>query len=122
VVLTLAQDVTALFPTGTTVKDFETVTTLKENIKAPVKKGQVLGRIEYYYAGELYAASDLVAQNDLDSNTVLIVIDKMMTVISNPITWASVIAIVVIAIVIFAGKIRRRRRANMYRDANRFRK
>ncbi len=122
VVLVLAQDVTALFPTGTTVKDFETVTTLKENIKAPIKKGDVLGHIEYYYEDELYAACDLIAQNDLDSNTVLIVIDKMMTVISNPITWISVIAIAVIAIVVFAGKIRRRRRVNMYRDANRFRR
>lgn len=122
VVLVLESDITVLFPINTEPDDLETVTTVNENIKAPIKKGDVLGTIEYYYDGQLYATSNLVAQNDLASNAVLVVIDKMMTIIASPITWLVVALVIVVIILLVAGRIKRNRRKNMYRDANRFRK
>lgn len=111
VALTVAADVGALLPVGIDVKTAITSnTTLKENIKAPIVKGDLLGTVTYTYQGEQIASTDLVAANDVEKDWFLTAIHIIIRVLTSPFFIIPVILLIILLIII--NYRRRKRRKN----------
>ena len=55
-----------MWPVNVPVEDVEKVITVKDNIVAPIEKGDVLGQMELIYEGETLAKIDLVSTTDVE--------------------------------------------------------
>jgi len=64
--LVAADHVTLLMKKGESMKDVHPKMTLKKNIQAPIKKGQVLGKITIEKDGKLISTTDLIATEDVN--------------------------------------------------------
>ena len=71
-----------------------------ESCKAPVKKGQVLGKAEVYYAEKLIGTVDLVAGTDVKSSGILSVAEHIKSFFTS-IYMKILLLVVVAAIIIF---------------------
>lgn len=116
--LVTAQEVSVVLPKETNEDDFETKTTIKENIKAPIKQGDILGTYEVYYKNQLYASSPITTNSNVEGSIFLIFIDFVVSFFENPLTrFLFILAVVLIAgYIIFTIRVNRRR--NMFRKKN----
>ncbi|MDO4848107.1 MAG: D-alanyl-D-alanine carboxypeptidase family protein, partial [Clostridiaceae bacterium] len=97
-----ANDVTALVPVGTDsgsvlVQVIESETPAQ--IKAPVKKGEVLGKAKVLYADTELATVDLVAAEDIKVSVILWALDGLYNIISSPI-FIIIVAMILVVVVI----------------------
>jgi len=65
VTLTAGRDVVALLPSETDASSIQQTVILREDVRAPVSAGDVLGRVELYLSGSLLDAVDLEASQDV---------------------------------------------------------
>ncbi|MBO4897751.1 MAG: D-alanyl-D-alanine carboxypeptidase [Clostridia bacterium] len=63
-ILQTAGEIKAILPEGADENSVQTNTVLKENLKAPIKAGSVLGYIEYSYKGQTLGKTNLLAVSD----------------------------------------------------------
>lgn len=94
------ENVSALVPSGVTAESvlIEPISELTaEQIDAPVKKGDVLGRAAIKYAGETVAEVDLVAAFDVKLSPVKFVTDKIISILTSP---AFIILFIVVLVVL----------------------
>lgn len=111
-----ANDVTALVPVGTdsgsVLVDVIEAETPSE-VRAPVKKGEVLGKAKVMYADTELATVDLVAAEDIKVSVILWALDGLYKIVSSPIfiiIVAMVLVIVVIRYLTSSNQGRRKRR------------
>ena len=69
--LALSKDVTVLIKTEDKITNLLPTVTLNENLKAPIKKGDVVGHVKYEVEGITYEA-DLLANSDVKPSRVFI--------------------------------------------------
>lgn len=70
-------DVIALLPSDADITAIQKVKTKEENIKAPIKKDAVLGKMELKVNNEVIATVDLIAAQDIDRSTLLYSLDVL---------------------------------------------
>ncbi len=98
-----AEEMSALVPLGTetgslVVRPIDSET--PKTVKAPVKKGDVLGKAEILYGKDVVATVDLVAAEDVDFN----IITFIFTMIKNlfrTVIFKVLLAIVIILVIIY---------------------
>lgn len=66
-----AQEIELLLPNGTDPAGLDRTVVLQEPVEAPVQEGQVLGSLELSLDGEVLAAVDLLALNDVEASRLL---------------------------------------------------
>jgi len=113
-----ANDVTALVPVGTDsgsvlVQVIESETPAQ--IKAPVKKGEVLGKAKVLYADTELATVDLVAAEDIKVSVILWALDGLYNIISSPIFIIIVAMILVVVVIHYFTSANPRRKKNRRR-------
>ena len=119
VVVRPAENITAMLPNTYTTDDLKMEYTLEENVTAPVKAGDVLGKLSVRY-GDLSYELDLVASADVERSTMLYVLDRVTAFFSSTtfkIIVAAVIALILlfVAYVILINRKRAKRRKNRRR-------
>lgn len=72
----------------------------KENISAPVKKGDVLGSVKIKYADSVIASVNLVAGEDVDRSAILYVGHIVKTVVTSPI-FLIIAAVVLVGVLVY---------------------
>lgn len=75
VTLVAKQDVITLLPSETNASAIQQNITLRENVRAPVKKGDVLGQVQLKLADDVIATVDLVAARDIRQSPWLYALD-----------------------------------------------
>ncbi len=94
-VLKASEDVKALLPRNNYVSDLLTSEiTVYDNIVAPVKEGDTLGQVKYFYDGKEIAVSDLVATRSISRS----IIKQVMTYVLS--AWFILIFGIIVAIII----------------------
>lgn len=119
VALSPAETVEKLLPVETKAEDIKPEIVLNEKIRAPISKGDVLGRVSYVYQGQKLAETDLIAGNDVERDYLLSVLHTIINIITSPFFFIP--AIVVLFLLIRANsnrKKRRRQRRNNLKYAN----
>ncbi len=69
-----------------------------ESVEAPIKKGDVLGKMNVMYGGEILATVDLVAGESANRSTLLAAVKMTKTVVKSP--WFLMAAAVIAAVII----------------------
>ncbi len=98
VLLTAKTPLEALLPKTYFKELLTTKITVEEKIKAPVKKGTVLGKIEYLYDGESVGSVELVAAKDVSRSTLKMVFGTLWGLIFNVWVMTPLTIIVIILI------------------------
>ncbi len=75
VALVTKQAVSVVLPKSVTLEQLEYKKIINNDIKAPIKKGDVLGTYEVYYEGRLCASTPITSNNDIQGSFFLIFID-----------------------------------------------
>lgn len=117
-----AENVNALVPSGVNAEGVliePKKDGYPQEVDAPVKKGDLLGRAEIKYAGEVIAEVDLVAAFDVSVSTSKFIGDKILKIISHPVFIIIFAVIILIALALcfisYRNKqIKRRRSRNNY--------
>ncbi len=100
VALTVETPVKALVPSVTeNFDEIESKINLPKELKAPIKKGDILGSVTYSYKGTQISTANLVATNDVERNEILHVINLIIKVIISPFFFIPVILILSLLIV-----------------------
>lgn len=71
---------------------------ISEKVEAPIKKGQVLGTADIIYAEKVIGTCELVAGEDIDSNTLLVIFKYIKLAISS--VYMKIILIILAAIIL----------------------
>lgn len=75
---------------------------LVKNVRAPVTKGEVLGRMDFKLADEVIASVDLIAAEDVERSTLLYAGDVTLRFFSQPLVLIGLILLILLLIVLFA--------------------
>ena len=107
-----SEEISALVPSGTETSSLVIRPIEKETpktVKAPIKKGDVIGKAEILYGNDVVATVNLVAAEDVKLNVFLWIIGLIKTIISSLI-FKILFAIFVILLVIYILLIVRKNR------------
>ena len=110
VVVTPSENITAMLPNAFETSDLTMKYTVEESVAAPVKAGDVLGKLTVSYEGKTWQL-DLVASSDAARSTVLYILDRITGFFASTafkIIVASIVALIVI-LVVYVILVNRRR-------------
>lgn len=107
-----AKEMSALVPSGTesgslVIRPIESET--PKVVKAPVEKGDVLGKAEILYGENVVATVDLVAGENVSRSIILVILDGIKTVLSSTV-FKILFALFVLLVIIYVFLIIRRNR------------
>lgn len=93
----------AQLPNDVTSEDFQWTTDLPESVEAPVHAGDVLGTLTVTLDGETYGTVNLVAVNDVERSQMLVIKQKISTVLHS---WQFILIVVLVIALVLALVIR----------------
>lgn len=97
VAVTVENKMSGLIPNGKgNDKNVKTNINLPEKLQAPIKKGDVLGTVEYTYNDVPLGTTNLVATNDVERNNLLHIFHIIIKVITSPFFFVPVIILIII--------------------------
>ncbi len=107
-----AKEMSALVPSGTesgslVIRPIESET--PKVVKAPIKKGDVLGKAEILYGEDVVATVDLVAAENVSRSMILVIFDGIKTVVSSTVFKILFVLFAVLIIIYILLIIRRNR-------------
>ncbi len=70
-----------------------------EEVTAPLSRGDVLGRLTLSYDGAVYGTVDLVSSGDIARSVWATIWYVLWTILSHPLLWLAVAAVVVVALI-----------------------
>lgn len=73
-----------------------------ETAKAPIKKGDVLGKADVIYAEKVIGTVDLIAGNDVKSSTLLIIVDFVKGIFTS-VYMKVLYGLAIVAVIVFIG-------------------
>ncbi len=116
VTLTPSEDVSVFLPTDVNVKEEITYSwyTTEEELEAPLKEGQVVGRVSASRNGVVLGTSDLVVTSDVDRSDFLYTLDQIERFTKSGGFIAGVIMAIVLAVAVIFVNAYRRKSRNVY--------
>lgn len=116
-----ATSYSTILPSDIKNSSIDKVYKLPESVNAPVKAGDKIGTVTLKYANNELATVNLVAAETIDQSDLLVALDGIGRVVSNPwfIVCASLVVLLIIAyiiiITIYSRRRRSRRKVKTYR-------
>lgn len=100
IILKAADAQTALLPADLDPEDVEKKVTCREPIKAPVKKGDILGKVEFYFQGNKIAESDLYCDRTVSFRPTVSLAGGVFRFLSHPLTIVIIVLLVLIFVIL----------------------
>lgn len=105
--LSPSEEIRVLLPKDTDISTIKAEVQTDEHIKAPIKKGDILGTVTYTLNGETIGETKLVAGNDVERDLLLHIIFTIWNIISDPIVICAVIILAVL--ILYAKNVQKRK-------------
>lgn len=112
----------AVLPIDSNLEKVEKVVTLEEPIKAPVKVGDVLGKIDIVYKGHTLTSGEVISLQDVEQSNFLVFMDFMLMFTQNIFVKLVAIALIIAIIVYIYITISRHKRRKRIIERNRIRR
>ena len=96
--LVARETIYTLLPNNVSVSALRTVTDIPESVEAPIKKGDKIGKVSFYYEDQLIATADLTASKSVSRSEVIHTIETGKQIINS--SWFKVIITAVIILLI----------------------
>ena len=121
VILTAKEPLEVLLPKNHRKDLLTTQITVEEKIKAPVKQGAVLGRVEYYYDGLAVGSVDLVATRAIERSTMTMIFKSLWKIVFS--AWVMVpLTLIVIVLILRSMHEEKKKRIAREKRRQQFRK
>lgn len=124
VALTVKEDISSLLPKDIDINESVIAEeTLPDVIKAPIKKGEIIGEITYYYNDNEIGRTELIAANDVKRNNLLFLYHLIVGILTHPLFLIPAILIIILIMIRRANikkqeQLKRKRRLqNMQRNS-----
>lgn len=105
IILKSTESISAMLPLDLADKDLEKRITYHENIKAPIKKGDVLGSVSFYFRGNIVGETSLYSDRDVSFQPTVTVAGSVFRLVSHPITIISILFLVLCFVFLFVKQI-----------------
>ena len=105
--LSPSEEIRVLLPKDADISTIKAEVQTDEHIKAPIKKGDILGTVTYTLNGETIGETKLVAGNDVERDLLLHIIFTIWDIISDPIVICAVIILAVL--ILYAKNVQKRK-------------
>ena len=109
-----AEDVELLLPNNTDPASLERTLEYESPVDAPIEQGQVLGSLTLSLDGETLATVDLVASNDVESSTLLVVMRRVHDFFASPVVQVIGLVLLVLITALVGWKLTIGRRRYRY--------
>ena len=109
-----AEDVELLLPNNTDPASLERTLEYESPVDAPIEQGQVLGSLTLSLDGETLATVDLVASNDVESSTLLVVMRRVHDFFASPVVQVIGLVLLVLIAALVGWKLTIGRRRYRY--------
>ncbi|MBE6730481.1 MAG: D-alanyl-D-alanine carboxypeptidase [Ruminococcaceae bacterium] len=96
--LVARETIYTLLPNNVSVSALRAVTDIPESVEAPIKKGDKIGKVSFYYEDQLIATAELTASKSVSRSEVIHTMETGKEIINSP--WFKVIITVVIVLLI----------------------
>lgn len=113
-------EVTALLPKDVDVTAIQKITTLAQNVRAPIKKGDVLGKVDLKLNDEVIETVDLVAYQDLDRDIWLYSLDLVKRFLKNTVVQILLGVLLILILIYLVLKARYRKIQRMRAARSRY--
>lgn len=111
VALTVENELAALIPSNeNSISEIVKTAQIPEELKAPIKKGDVIGTVVYTYHDTQIGTANLVAANDVERNELLHIFHIAVKIIMSPFFFIPVLLIIIIALFASHQKKKRERK------------
>ena len=87
--LVARETIYTLLPNNVSVSSLKTVTDIPESVEAPIKKGDKIGKVSFYYDDQLIATADLTASKSVSRSEVIHTMETGKEIINSP--WFKII-------------------------------
>lgn len=99
VALTVENELAALIPSNeNSLSEIVKTAQIPEELKAPIKKGEIIGTVVYTYHDTQIGTANLVAANDVERNEFLHIFHIAIKIATSPFFFIPVILIIIIAL------------------------
>ncbi len=119
--LSPASSFSTMLPDDVEISSIDKLFDVPESIEAPVKEGDVIGKVTLSYAGQALGTVDLIATENIDRSELLSALDSIKNVITSKWFIITVIVIAVLAVIyaifflVFRKKKKKQRPVKKYR-------
>ncbi len=107
IVLEAAQTKSIVLPENTDVSDIKKVEYVRNTVKAPIKKGEMMGRMEYWLGDIKLADVEMLSVADYEKAPFMLIINPVSAALKS--VWFYVAA-VILGLIYFVLKLKKRRR------------
>lgn len=100
-------------------KEWELTT---DELKAPISKGQVVGKLRVFMGDEQIGETELIAKNNVDRSNILMIKDSVVDFLTRPLTIIVIVLVILAAVayaVLSARYYAKKNRTVRYRDERR---
>lgn len=120
ITLLAKDDVYALLPSDSDPSTIQRVKTIEKDVRAPIKKGTILGKMDLKLNDDVIATVDLVASQDLDRSPFLYGLDVVKRFLQNSLVQVLLIILVILILlyIIIRARYRKIKRMNAARTRN----
>lgn len=99
IALTVENELAALIPSNeNSISEIVTNVQIPDELKAPIKKGTVIGTVTYTYRDTQIGSANLVAANDVERNNLLHILHIVIKIVTSPFFFIPAILILIIAL------------------------
>lgn len=106
VTLLAKKDITALLPADSNPTTIQRINTLQKDVRAPIKKGDVLGQMDMKLNNSVIASVELVASEDLHRNVFLYSLDLIKRFTKNILVKILLVILFILIILFMISKSR----------------
>lgn len=100
VLLKATGEIQSILPKGFDEAKIVKSITVAKDVKAPVKKGDILGSITYSFEGEELGTVNLEAAESIERDSFLYTLDQIKQFVKKPIFWVPILIIVLLIVVL----------------------
>lgn len=109
-------DFGGIIPIGITADQMERRVEVEDPLRAPLTKGEEVGRLIFSYDGVDYGSVSLVSQHDANVSWLLVVFDVIITFFKSPLFLFILVIVLVLSILYFFFFVRHNRRLRKKRS------
>ncbi len=115
------RSIQALLPSEVEMSSVEVKTNLPEKVQAPVKKGDVIGTVEYIYNGEVIATSNAIAAVTVNRSEIARTVETGIEVVTSPWFLGIVGAVALLVLIYIIVAFRQKKNKNRTRTVRKYR-
>lgn len=119
IILKALESKSAFLSIAVSEEEIDKKVTCQDNIRAPIKKGDVLGEVSFYFQGNLLSSTPLYSDRTIEYHPTVSGAGVAFRILTHPVTIAAILGFIIIFILLFLRQIELSRKKAKKKGKNR---